>query len=133
MKKSYVLIAIGLVLALILSACGGSSGSGNSMKVTMIDFAFQPAEMTVAANKSVTLTIVNNGSTPHDWALMSQKVTAPFGDKDKANILAQKTVPAGQTDTLTFTSPATPGDYQYLCTVAGHLESGMTGTLHVTQ
>ncbi len=133
MKKYHVLIVVGLVLAFILSACGGSAGSGNNIKITMIDFAFQPNSLSVPANKSVTLTLVNNGSTDHDWTLVSKTVTPPYGDKDKPNVIAEKLVPAGQTATLVFTSPATPGDYQFLCTVAGHLESGMTGTLHVTQ
>lgn len=132
MKKLHVLIAVGLVLAFILSACGGSGGSSNNIKVTMVDFAFQPNSLSVAANKSVTLTITNNGSTDHDFTLVSKTVTPPWGDQDKPNIITEKIVPAGQTATLTFTSPATPGDYQFLCTVAGHLESGMTGTLHVT-
>jgi len=132
MKKLSVFIILSLALVLLLSACG-SSGAQTSYKMTMVDFGFQPMELTVPANKSITITLVNSGSTDHDWTLVSKEVTPPFGDKDKANVLAQKTVAGGQTADITFTSPATPGDYQIICSVAGHLESGMKGTLHVTQ
>ncbi len=132
MKKLSILISLGLALIVILSACGASGGQ-TSYKMTMVDFGFQPMEFTAPANKSITITIVNNGSVEHDWVLVSKTVTPPYGDKDKSNVLAQKTVSAGQTATLTFTTPATPGDYEIICSVAGHLESGMQGTLHVTQ
>ena len=36
----------------------------------------------------------------------------------------------GSTGTLQFT-PSTPGTYQFICTVAGHKEAGMVGTLIV--
>ncbi len=132
MKKLSVIVCLGLALVVLLSACGGG-GAQTSFTMTMADFSFQPVELTVPANKSITLTIVNSGTVEHDWVLVSKTVTPPFGDKDKGNVIAQKLVSAGQTATLTFTSPNTPGDYEIICSVAGHLESGMKATLHVTQ
>jgi uncharacterized cupredoxin-like copper-binding protein len=41
-------------------------------------------------------------------------------------------LPAGDTNTFTFTAPAA-GTYQYVCTVAGHAPAGMVGTFTVTE
>jgi azurin len=50
--------------------------------------------------------------------------------KDK--IIANTTlVGGGETAELTFTAPAKPGNYDYLCTFPGHFSQGMKGTLTV--
>ena len=38
----------------------------------------------------------------------------------------------GETVQVTFTVPAKPGQYPYICTFAGHYQAGMKGTLVVT-
>lgn len=37
----------------------------------------------------------------------------------------------GETDTITFTVPETPGEYDYVCTFPGHFAGGMVGKLIV--
>ena len=37
----------------------------------------------------------------------------------------------GETDTITFTVPDTPGEYDYVCTFPGHFAGGMVGVLYV--
>lgn len=37
----------------------------------------------------------------------------------------------GETDSITFTVPEEPGEYDFLCTFPGHYSGGMTGTLIV--
>lgn len=37
----------------------------------------------------------------------------------------------GETVTVTFTAPETPGEYEYICTFPGHYAGGMKGTLVV--
>lgn len=37
----------------------------------------------------------------------------------------------GETDTITFNAPETPGEYDYLCTFPGHFAGGMVGKLIV--
>src|SRR4051812_13172127 len=54
----------------------------------------------------------------------------PPAMKDK--ILAfTKLAGAGETVEVTFTAPAKPGKYDYLCTFPGHFAAGMKGTLTV--
>jgi azurin len=38
---------------------------------------------------------------------------------------------AGQTDTITFTVPSEPGEYDYICSFPGHYAGGMFGKLIV--
>jgi uncharacterized cupredoxin-like copper-binding protein len=134
MKKFAVVLGLVLVLSLVLTACGGGGGSssgGTNISSTMTDFKFDPGTWTVPAGKEVTLKLTNSGSVEHSWVLMSKAVNGSFTDADKANVLFSKTVPAGQSDTLTFTAPSTAGDYQVICDIAGHLEAGMVGKLTV--
>ncbi len=37
----------------------------------------------------------------------------------------------GETSTIEFTVPETPGDYEYVCTFPGHYQGGMVGVLRV--
>lgn len=36
-----------------------------------------------------------------------------------------------ESDTITFTAPTEPGDYEYICTFPGHFAAGMKGILSV--
>jgi plastocyanin len=50
----------------------------------------------------------------------------------KAKILAATPLAgAGETVEVTFTAPATPGSYPYVCTFPAHYAGGMKGTLVV--
>ena len=135
MKKWMGIVGVVMILSLALVACGGSSGGSSSggatIKTTMTDFKFDPAEWTVNAGQQVTLDLTNNGSTEHSWALMSKPISGSFTDADKPNVLFSKVVPAGQSATATFTAPTTPGDYQVVCDIPGHFEAGMVGKLTV--
>lgn len=135
MKKSAILFGLILILVpMVLVACGGggSASGGTTVKATLTDFKFDPAEWTVPAGKEVTLDLTNNGSVQHSWALMSKPVSGTsFTDADKANVLFSKTVQAGASEKATFTAPTTPGDYQVVCDVPGHFEAGMVGKLTV--
>lgn len=46
-------------------------------------------------------------------------------------IAATEMVGGGETSTIEFTVPETPGDYDYICTFPGHYQAGMVGILRV--
>jgi len=122
---------LSLVLALALTACGTS---GPSLNVTVTDFAYSPNTYSVPAGAEVALHIKNTGSVEHEFAIMKKgtSVTAPFGDKDEGNIYWElDEIGPGTTKSATFTAPSEPGDYEVVCGLAGHIESGMIGTLTV--
>lgn len=79
-------------------------------EVTIVDFAFDPAELTVAAGTTVTW--ANADSVPHT-------ATAEDGSFDTS------TIDGGASASHTF---ATPGTYPYICA----FHPNMTGTITVT-
>jgi uncharacterized cupredoxin-like copper-binding protein len=90
-----------------------ASGSG-AIEVTANDIYFDPKTLEGAANTDVVINITNKGAATHDFAI-----------KD-LNILTDMLQP-GASASVTVNAPA--GDYQYECTVPGHAEAGMVGTL----
>ena len=76
MKKLLAAFGLILVLSMALAACGGSSSSGgNTLNITMTDFAFAPNTWSVAAGSTVTVTLKNNGAVQHNWTVMSKPVS----------------------------------------------------------
>lgn len=84
--------------------------------VSATEFSFEPATIEVPAGQSVNLTLVNEGSTVHDLTIPALGVRVVAGP--------------GQRATVGFLAPA-PGKYEFLCTIPGHADAGMTGTLVV--
>ena len=101
----------------------GSSSGGGGATVTFtadpggaLSFEEKSAETTAG---SVTVELVNESSTPHDVTIES-----PDGED------------VGETETITGSTTTTSvdleaGDYTFYCSVPGHREAGMEGTLTV--
>ena len=57
--------------------------------------------------------------------------TNPLPDSVKEDVIAStKLLGPGESDTVSFTAPADPGDYEYVCTFPGHFAM-MRGTMTV--
>lgn len=54
-------------------------------------------------------------------------------DLEDQVIATTKMLSGGQTDTIEFTVPDAPGNYQFVCTFPGHFMAGMKGTLVVNE
>jgi len=134
MSKRLNLAVALLVIALLAAACGGggsqqssntissgsastSSGSGATIQVSLQDFRFAPATITVQRGQTVTITLKNDGAVAHDFRI------------EGLNVSSQLLRP-GQTQTITFT-PNQAGQFTIICTEPGHEASGMRGTLVV--
>ena len=92
-----------------------SAGIALAANVNMVDDAFQPASITVAAGESVTF--ANSGESPHT-------ATADDGSFDTG------TIDPGASATVKFD---TPGKYPYFCRFHGDPGgSGMAGVVTVT-
>ncbi len=137
MRKNRItaISAVMIIAVLILAACssgGGSSGGATTLNVTTTEFAFNPANVTVPAGGSVSITLNNTGTVEHTWVILKQgvNVTTATG-LDPNSIYFTSKVEPGKTATFTFTAPATAGDYEIICDLPGHLEGGMKGTLTV--
>ena len=89
---------------------------GDGIVVTAVDLAFEPKEITIAADTDVEITLVNNGALQHDFVIEEQGVDSGL-------------VEAGGQTTFTVNLPA--GSYTFICSVEGHAQAGMVGTLTV--
>ncbi|MDJ0463836.1 cupredoxin domain-containing protein [Streptomyces sp. H27-C3] len=92
------------------SSSAGTTAS-TSMTVTIKDFKFSPARITVAPGQKIT--VINQDSSPHT-------LTAEEGKEfDTGNLAKGKRA--------TITAPRTKGEYAFLCSI----HPSMTGTLTV--
>jgi plastocyanin len=80
------------------------------------DIAFSTNELTVKPGDTIEMT--NTGQLPHDF------VVDELGIKEET---------PGNGDTVTITIPedAQPGDFEFYCSVPGHKQAGMVGTLTI--
>ncbi len=101
---------------------GGGSGGGEaaaggggpaSVDVDMKEFAFDPNDITVAADGKLVLN--NVGEVAHDLSI---------GD------LTSELVDPGASGELDLAG-LEPGEYSFICTVPGHEAAGMKGTIKV--
>lgn len=147
MKKFAALFAL-LLAALALVACGGGSdttgeesapapettqeaesekeAAGGSAGAASVDFeadpsgslAYTTSEATSKAGK-VTVNFTNQSAVPHDVAL----------EDEAGETVAETEVLAEGSDSTT--AELKPGKYTFFCTVPGHRQAGMEGTLTV--
>jgi uncharacterized cupredoxin-like copper-binding protein len=132
--KKYGLVMMLIVVSLFLAGCGGGAQSvSNKINVTMTDFHFAPDSFNVQAGKEISFSGRNNGAVTHDFVIMKlgADVGDSFGPEDKANVLWETEIPAGQTADATFAAPTDPGEYQVLCGIPGHYQAGMVAKLTV--
>jgi uncharacterized cupredoxin-like copper-binding protein len=81
-----------------------------------VDIAFDPKELSIAADTDVTITVTNAGALQHDFVI-------------EGTDYATELLNGGDTAELVVNLPA--GEYVYFCSVPGHREAGMQGTLTV--
>lgn len=140
---------LALASALVLTACGADDASDHPMgampggmddhmrgggpdphrqstpvaegarrvDVRATSFAFDPATITVTAGEDVAI-VLSSDDMVHDFTIdeIDVHVAADRGETAAGGLRAEE-----------------PGEYAYYCTVAGHREAGMEGTLVVEQ
>jgi uncharacterized cupredoxin-like copper-binding protein len=84
--------------------------------VTLDDFTISPSQVVVVEGDSMNITVVNNGSAPHDFSVPGLGIRI--------------FVAPGET-TTTGVSGQSVGTYDTLCTIPGHASLGMVGSFVV--
>lgn len=97
-------------------AADSGAGAAATSEIVMVDLAFEPTELTIAANTDVTINLVNNGALPHQFALTDGSITSDE-------------IAGGASGSVVVNLP--PGEYEFHCPIPGHTEAGMTGKLIV--
>jgi plastocyanin len=132
LRRAGVMVAV--PLALLAGGCGGgSSGGGGStstsspptgtgqivnIPIASSGFAFSTTTATASAG-TVTLKAMNPQSVSHDISIKGNGVDV------KGNQVSNGGV-------STVTATLTAGTYEYYCSVPGHEQAGMKGTLTVS-
>jgi plastocyanin len=112
--------------ALVLAACGGGDGGngdtadnggagGDGITIVATEYEFDPSDVSIPADTAVEVTLENQGIIEHDWTV----------DELDVEIYTD----AGDTNTVTVTAAA--GTYDVYCSIPGHRELGMEGSLTV--
>lgn len=81
-------------------------------------------DLTIAMGDTARIILENGDGMMHDLVI-------PDLYNQTATVRTATTTSRGSTAEATFT-PAAPGTYTYYCTIAGHRQAGMEGTLIVT-
>jgi nitrite reductase (NO-forming) len=114
-----ILVAVTPLVADLLSRRAGTTASSSAVQlvtITASEFKFVPSSVPVAAGQKVTFTLDNKGVVEHDITIPATGFT-----------LFAKAGQVASGDT-TFD---TPGTYEFICSIPGHKEAGMKGTLTV--
>jgi plastocyanin len=92
-------------------------------KIVATDLKFTPPTIQAKVGQPVRITFENKGVIEHDLSFPTIKA-------DKPATALKVVAKPGQTVTLEFT-PTAKGSYEYVCTIPGHKEAGMKGTINV--
>ena len=133
-----LLVCVAVAIPLTFAACGddedtttaasetsteattteeSSGGGGETVDISETEFALDPSDPTAAAG-TVTLNVSNDGQTVHDLEVEGNGVEE-----------VTPTIEAGASAQLKV--DLEPGEYEIYCTIPGHADQGMEGTLTV--
>ena len=129
MIRRLALPALGLLVALVLGACGGGVDEGTipgrgggaptsgarTIEVEARNFAFVPDHLRATAGEELALRL-HSSDNSHDFAI------------DGLGLVAE--VAGGETETVRLRIDRV-GKYPYFCTIPGHRDGGMEGTITV--
>jgi uncharacterized cupredoxin-like copper-binding protein len=126
MNRTLGLVTLILVSSLAAACAGPSAAAPSSdksaasgtqtVRVKAADtLKFEPSMITVKSGTPVRLTLEDTGALEHDWVVDG---------------LVQVHAKPNSTASGEFT-PTVPGTYEFYCSVPGHREAGMKGTLNV--
>lgn len=122
-RRKALLGVLAFALVFAATACGDgdaggdAGGGGTRLEVTATEFQFAPADLTAPADTPVTIVLTNEGAVEHDLVI-----------EETAEKVAH--VASGETGEGQITLPA--GTYTFYCSIPGHREAGMEGTLTVS-
>jgi len=134
MKYRLFTLIFAFSIALALASC--SSSGGTNVTVNLREFTFSPDHFTVKAGEEVSLNLKNLGALNHNFHIMlvGAELEEKWEPEDEVNaFINAESLDGGESITITFTAPTTPGIYQFVCSVPGHFQQGMIGTMTVTE
>ena len=139
--RIWQMLGLWLIVGLTVAACAGQSNPQAETQISLevSDFKFTPNNLELTAGQPVKLTLHNASVLEHDFSIVEIPLVGTaeetggmehaMGDA-AAEPELHVAVGGGQRASLELTATK-PGTYDFWCTVSGHKEAGMTGTLVV--
>jgi azurin len=154
LSHSLPLLALGCsALLFSLSSCSKAPEvPPKTVEITADDkMKFSITEFDVDHGQKVTVTLKNVGTSPkasmgHNFVALQKNVKWEKFVEDSSMDAAHDYVPAAaakdvightkllgpnESDSVTFSAPFVPGDYDFVCSFPGHATQGMKGVMHV--
>ncbi len=133
-----------LALSMAASACGGTAASAlatatpaHTLDLALRDTAYDAPRLELAAHEVTDLRLTNTGALDHDFTIdrmpadvLVLGTQSPEHTAHASKAAAHAAPGPGKSITLRVHPDAT-GEYVFYCSIAGHREAGMTGTLVV--
>ncbi|MCM3390388.1 cupredoxin domain-containing protein [Ureibacillus chungkukjangi] len=97
---------------------------------------FLPDKIKVKAGEKLMITLDNIGQSEHDFEIINleadsiETLSTQQHNHKNNNQIHIHSLP-GEKQAITFV-PLTPGEYRFICTIPGHAESDMFGSIEVT-
>lgn len=145
--KTFLFVLFSLMMVAV-AGCGSNSTDTVEVPTIMVKaegFRFTPDEIVVKVGQEVRLTVDDGDALVHDFSIAKIPLVGEMrvldgpdsGDHDMSNMGGEEetldvhiAVDPGGASRIVFT-PAEAGTYRFICTVEGHEEAGMVGTLVV--
>ena len=111
------LIILTALLVVGLAACsGGGTPAPRTIKLEALDIEWSETALSAQAGQPITVVVENKGVLDHNFVIeeLGIEVHLQPGDKEEVTFVVDEA-----------------GTYQYLCTIPGHLDAGMLGTLTI--
>jgi len=138
-------VSVLLLAGALLASCGGGGGddevastpaapTNGRLIVRAFEFGFEPDSILLSVGEQVTIVLQNDGRILHN--LKSNDIPADVALSDSTGPLSAKEgevfvgADGGVRGTLELT-PLEAGTYAFYCTISGHEELGMEGTIAV--
>jgi uncharacterized cupredoxin-like copper-binding protein len=110
------------------------NGGGSEIDVEMVDIDYSTEQIEATAAEPLTINFENTGALVHDFTIDEgpfTEISSEGGtDESGGEWAIHYALDPGNSGSLTFTTTEA-GEYTFYCTVPGHREAGMEGTLTV--
>jgi plastocyanin len=144
MKPLQITVLVLVALVVTLSGCGGDDGgdttpaatdttetatepadsaAAGTTSVAMDEFSFDPKDASVS--RGDTIEVTNEGAAAHNLTIEQ----GPDPNEKTRKLAGTSTFLGGKSEDLEV--DLKPGKYAMVCTVSGHRDSGMVGTITV--
>ena len=137
-----VALAMSIVSFALYATKDSGGGGGDSaaapaapaaaLTISAKEFAFSPKTVTAKAGTDVAITLNNTGAVEHEWTVLKAGTKISKEADFNESMVALKVGPAAGGASATGTANLEAGVYQVVCTIKGHFDAGMAGTLTVS-